>query len=48
MVAMKSLSERADALEGQQIREMGDQPLGHDNTPSSHIWRTLRQPCNAL
>ena len=22
--------------------------LGNDNTPSSHIWRTLRRPCNAL
>ena len=22
--------------------------LGNDNTPSSHMWRTLRRPCNAL
>ena len=22
--------------------------LGDDNTPSSHMWRTLRRPCNAL
>ena len=22
--------------------------LGNDNTPASHMWRTLRRPCNAL
>ena len=22
--------------------------LGNDNSPSSHMWRTLRRPCNAL
>ena len=22
--------------------------LGNDNTASSHMWRTLRRPCNAL
>ena len=22
--------------------------LGNDNTPASHIWRTIRRPCNAL
>ena len=22
--------------------------LGNDNTPSSHMWRTIRRPCNAL
>jgi hypothetical protein len=22
--------------------------LGNDNTPSSHMWRTLRRPCNTL
>ena len=22
--------------------------LGNDNTSSSHMWRTLRRPCNAL
>jgi len=22
--------------------------LGNDNTPSSHMWRTLIRPCNAL
>ena len=22
--------------------------LGNDNSPSAHIWRTLRRPCNAL
>ena len=22
--------------------------LGNDNTPASHMWRTLRWPCNAL
>jgi hypothetical protein len=22
--------------------------LGNDNTPTSHMWRTLRRPCNAL
>ena len=25
-----------------------DEGLGNDNSPSSHIWRTLRRPCNAL
>ena len=22
--------------------------LGNDDTPASHMWRTLRRPCNAL
>jgi len=22
--------------------------LGNDNSPSAHMWRTLRRPCNAL
>jgi hypothetical protein len=22
--------------------------LGNDNTPASHMWRTLRRPCNPL
>jgi hypothetical protein len=22
--------------------------LGNDDSPSSHMWRTLRRPCNAL
>ena len=25
-----------------------EEGLGNDNTPSSHMWRTLRRPCNAL
>lgn len=25
-----------------------DEGLGNDNTSSSHMWRTLRRPCNAL
>jgi hypothetical protein len=25
-----------------------DEGLGNDNTPASHMWRTLRRPCNAL
>jgi hypothetical protein len=25
-----------------------EQGLGNDNTPASHIWRTIRRPCNAL
>jgi hypothetical protein len=22
--------------------------LGNDDSPSAHMWRTLRRPCNAL
>ena len=25
-----------------------EEGLGNDNTPASHMWRTLRRPCNAL
>jgi hypothetical protein len=25
-----------------------EEGLGNDNTPASHIWRTIRRPCNAL
>ena len=25
-----------------------EEGLGNDDTPSSHMWRTLRRPCNAL
>ncbi len=28
--------------------KMPKEGLGNDNTPSSHMWRTLRRPCNAL
>ena len=32
---------------GRNFREPED-GLGNDNTSSSHMWRTLRRPCNAL
>ena len=25
-----------------------EEGLGNDNTPASHMWRTLRRPCNPL
>ena len=32
---------------GQHFRQPPE-GLGNDNTPASHMWRTLRRPCNAL
>lgn len=39
--------EEFDDLIGRNFRQP-EEGLGNDNTPSSHMWRTLRQPCNAL
>lgn len=40
------LDEFADVI-GRHFKQPED-GLGNDNTASSHMWRTLRRPCNAL
>ena len=39
--------EQFDDVIGREFRQPPD-GLGNDNTPASHVWRTLRWPCNAL
>lgn len=35
-------------LDGEFDFRQPEKGLGNDNTPSSHMWRTLRHPCNTL
>ena len=39
--------EQFDDVIGREFRQPPE-GLGNDNTPASHVWRTLRWPCNAL
>ncbi|MBT3989256.1 MAG: hypothetical protein HON14_14115 [Rhodospirillaceae bacterium] len=39
--------EEFEDILGRHFREP-EEGLGNDNTSSSHMWRTLRRPCNAL
>ena len=39
--------EQFEDVVGRQFRDPPE-GLGNDNTPASHMWRTLRRPCNAL
>ena len=39
--------EQFEDVIGRQFRQPPE-GLGNDNTPASHMWRTLRRPCNAL
>ena len=43
---MVEMDEFEDII-GRQFKQLVE-GLGNDNTPSSHLWRTLRRPCNAL
>ncbi len=39
--------EQFEDVIGREFRQPAE-GLGNDNTPASHMWRTLRWPCNAL
>ena len=39
--------EQFEDVVGREFRQPAE-GLGNDNTPASHMWRTLRWPCNAL
>ena len=39
--------EQFEDIVGREFRQPAE-GLGNDNTPASHMWRTLRRPCNAL
>ena len=39
--------EQFEDIVGREFRQPPE-GLGNDNTPASHMWRTLRWPCNAL
>ena len=39
--------EQFEDIIGREFRQPAE-GLGNDNTPASHMWRTLRWPCNAL
>ena len=39
--------EQFEDVIGREFRQPAE-GLGNDNTPASHVWRTLRWPCNAL
>ncbi len=39
--------EQFEDVIGREFRQPSE-GLGNDNTPASHMWRTLRRPCNAL
>ena len=45
-IVVKSLLYNEDIV-GRHFRQPPE-GLGNDNTPASHMWRTLRRPCNTL